>query len=405
MFKFGPPFNPEELFDREREVATLVNSMKSLKEGARKDYALIGVRRIGKTSILNKAAIEGKKASSVPVLLDCEGLTLEMLAREYGAAVLDALFEKEGLINKLKIKVMDGVRGAPANAIRALSELAGRTESLGIKVANDYLELAIRIREKQEVRKLEGAELFDYIEKTINLPEQLAKKHGVFFTIMLDEFQTTAAYSKPDFDFFAVMRRNTQKHQRTNYVLCGSNIGLMKNIVLSPDNPFGANFLIEWINPFDAKTSKGFLQKGFAEARARVNEEAQTEIIAFTGGHPAYLNWFGEQCVKLKRVTKKEVAELEGQFLSPSGAAPFFEKELAKIQKTTETNSVAILRIAAKEDIYSATEIAKRLGGITPGNVVNYLRRLESYGYLQRNDKNKYEFVDPMLKKYLKNSR
>lgn len=403
MFKFGPPYTARELFDRERELSVLVGALKALKKGVRRDYALVGVRRIGKTSLFNKLRTEAKASGLVPVLVDCEGLTLELFARTYGASVIDAFVESEGLAEKVKRKALEAVREGPSAAISALAEMSGRIESLGFKAARDYLEFSIKLREKQKKGPAGPAELFDYLEKTLNLPEQLGREYKKLFVVMLDEFQTTAAYSLGEQHFFAVMRRNTQRHERVSYFIAGSNIGMMKNIVLSPANPFGANFMVEWIKPFDAATSQLFLEKGFAKEKVRVAGEAVKKIVEFTGGHPAYLNWFGEKCVRLGKASLADVKMLEDEFLSPTGVGVFFEKELGRIRGATETHSTAILRAMAK-NLGSPTLIAGEVGGITASNVINYLRRLEEYGYVQKNGRGSYGFVDPMLKKYLASS-
>ena len=55
----------------------------------------------------------------------------------------------------------------------------------------------------------------------------------------------------------------------------------------------------------------------------------------------------------------------------------------------------------AKYDLQHPGQITKQLGGISISSVVNYLRRLEQYGYVEKTGKGNYRIVNPLLKRYL----
>ena len=51
-FKFGGPIEPELFYDREKEVGFLIDRLSKIKAGVKHNYALVGPRRMGKSSIL-----------------------------------------------------------------------------------------------------------------------------------------------------------------------------------------------------------------------------------------------------------------------------------------------------------------------------------------------------------------
>jgi len=74
FFTAGPVVG-EFFFDRERELAELLDAVRDLKRGVRHYYALIGQRKIGKTSILRELERRLRREEGlVGSFLDCVGV-------------------------------------------------------------------------------------------------------------------------------------------------------------------------------------------------------------------------------------------------------------------------------------------------------------------------------------------
>lgn len=400
MFRFGMPLPANEVFDREEEMRILQRACRNLaQKKVRQDYALIGIRRIGKTSLLNKTIVQSTLEGIVPVTIDCENLTFELFIKIYAASVLEAFLKSLKKQERLEYRIKELAREAPGIAIAKLGELLGQIRSLGLRVAEQSVDLMIEMREKEASRTLREEELFHYFESAVNLPERLGQEYKKYFLIVLDEFQFTSPYAHGR--FFGWMRRNIQRHTHVNYIVAGSNIGMMKDIVLNPSNPFGGNFLVLWLKEFDQKTAMEFLEKGLNEEDLKPEKAAILEIIKFTKGHPAYLNWFGEKCAQASNASLGYTRKLIQEIFKPQHLGYFIDRDLERLRMRGETKTYQVFVAMAKRRLFRPSEITKQLSGITISSVINYLRRLEQYGYVEKMGKGRYKIVDPVLEAYL----
>lgn len=409
-FKFGGPIEPELFYNREKELDFLLSKLSQIRKGIKHNYALVGPRRIGKSSILYLLLQKLAKKGIIPVLIDCEGreitkqaeLTLELLLEFWGNAILNAYFSHTKLRNKIKIKLDDFVATAKDKVIVTLSEILGRIKTLEMKAIQDYLTFRIEFEKLALKEKPSPKELVKLFEDTINLAEKIGKERKVYFVLMLDEFQNVGNFKQP-FDFLAAFRRNLQQQKRVAYLFTGSNVGMMENILLK--KPFGGHIPIEWITNFSYSVAFNFLNQRFKQLGRKIDKETINEIIDFSRGHPAYLNWFGEQCCreieKNKKIPFTLVRELEKRIFERDGLAHVFDEDLSKISPKKGKIFQTFIKMAAYE-LNSPSEIAKHVIRATPTEIITYLKRLEQRGFVRRIKEGKYIVVDEMLKNYVK---
>jgi len=407
-FKYGGPIEPDLFYDRERVVGFLLNKGSQITRGVRHNYALVGPRRTGKTSILYVLRKRLSKNNLIPVLIDCEGrelakqaeLTAELFLEVWGNAVLDAYFRRAKLADKVKIKLEDFVLGAKDKIISALSEVLGQVRALEIKTASEYLSFRVELEKAAErPSPKEFARLF---EDTMNLSEKLSKEKGVYFVIMLDEFQYVDKFKRP-LNFLPAFRRHLQHQRRTAYLLTGSNIGMMEKILLG--GPLGGHVPIEWVDVFEADVARNFLKERFAVLRRRISGDTIERIAAFTNRHPAYLNWFGEQCCKEVKpggtIPQKLVNDLEKKIFERDGLMHVFEEDLRRLSPKKSKIYQTFVEMAG-HNLGSPTEISKHVSRSTPVEIITYLKRLEQRGFVRRVGVGKYQVIDKMLEQYVK---
>ena len=408
-FKFGGPIEPKLFYNREKEVKFLLNQLSEIKKGVQHNYALVGPRRTGKSSILQFLQTEiRKKKAIIPVIVDCEGreiaehleLTLETFLEAYSGAVIDAYITYAKIGDKIKIRLKELVMGAKDKIIAGLAEALGSTKALELKTLSDYLTL--RVEFEKLTSKPSEKEVIRFFEDTISLPEKLGKEKNVFFVMMLDEFQYTAKFIRP-VHFLPAFRRHVQKQKRVAYMLSGSSIGMMEDILQGI--PFGGHIPIEWINSFDNVIAKKFLKDRFKKARRTINDDNIEKIVNITNSHPAYLNWFGEQCcretVKGEKIIHELIVELEKKIFEREGLRHIFEGDIAKISPRKGKILQTFIEMAG-HDLSSPTEISKHIPRTKPSEVIIYLKRLEKKGFVKKQKKGDYKIVDQMLKKYVK---
>jgi hypothetical protein len=408
-FKFGGPIEPELFYDREKEVGFLVDKISKIRHGIKHNYALVGPRRIGKTSILRIVEIKLAENKIIPVFIDCEGreidkqveLSLELMLSAWGSSVLDAFFEHTGLAEKMKVKLRDFIVSARDRIISALSEVLGRTKALEVKAASDYLEFRLEFEKATSARRPSPEELMKLLDDTLDLAERLGEETGRNFVLMLDEFQNVSKFRKP-LDFISTFRRHMQAQRRVAYLLTGSNIGMMEILLR---RPFGGHIPIQWIGPFGEEVAGSFLRERFRALRRNVDDKIIDEIVDFTEGHPAYMNWFGEECCKEitrgGRVPLELVRELEEKIFEREGLMHIFEEDLSRVSPRRGKMYATFIEMAG-HDLERPSEISKLIARSTTSEIILYLRRLEQRGFVRRMERGRYSIVDGMLKRYVK---
>ena len=279
--------------------------------------------------------------------------------------------------------------------VTALAEFLGRINALEISALRDYLTLRIELEKKSSSENLSDKELFRLFEETVDLPEKLGAEKNVYFLIMLDEFQEASRFKKP-FDFFHALRRHMQAQKRVSYVLCGSNTGMMEVLLRKH---FGGHIPVEWLKPFSAEDSKSFLERRLKNLI--IDDAALSELVDFTGGNPAYLNWFGELLSAEKKVTLPLVIKLEEKMFGFEGLRHVFVEELSRISRR-KSKIFNVFTAMCRDDLSRPSEISKKLSRTSTVEVIIYLTRLEEKGFVRRLGEGQYSVVDRTLKEFVK---
>lgn len=388
-FSFGMPISGGYFYNRSEEVEKLVSRIEKIKKGIRNDIAVIGPRRVGKSSLLIRIA-EALGAKGIKTIdIDCEGLTIQIFLKEYGNALIsEEVHEKE-----LKQKFKEAVRHGVSSTISILSELLGRIKAIEIKSPLvDFISLRIEL-EKTAEEELKGEKLYDFFMKTITLPEKLGRKYVIF----LDEFQETADYKIFESgDFHTLLRRSIQNQKNVCYVYSGSSIGMMEYIFSDQVSPLAGNADIMRIGPFDERNSKDFIRKGLAANGKSAEESTLDLVFERTGGFPAYLNWIGLRMLdkKEKNITGKDMEAITAEMFSPGSAVyQSISKQLSRLGAKTRRVLTIISMNTTKPG-----DIARESGA---ANIYVYIRRLQNYGLLKK-EKDGFHLLDPVMAEILR---
>lgn len=383
-FTFGAPVPPELFFNREQEIKLILARATTILEGLRNDLALIGPRRVGKSSLLSYLKKELEKDHFTCIKIDCEGHDLFSFLKEYGNSILEAELTKKGVVN-LKERLKKGFT----------ETLAVLAEALGLKALEislgEFIKLRIEVEKTSTNRALSGQEIYDFFMRTIELPEKLGKK----YVVMLDEFQETKNFAD---NFYALYRNFTQDQHNVNYIYTGSAIGMIQEIFGDPQNPLAGNVELLYIEPFSIETTRFFFQKKLQQVAKSLSPSSIEFIYQSVGGFPAYLNWIGLRILDLHQepgeIPHHLVLEAYGQMLSfQSPIYQMIERQLVRLGRVTKN----ILRLIADEQRLPR-QISKESD---VKNIYVYLNRLEKYGLIRKENK-EYYLIDPVIQEYLK---
>ncbi len=383
-FSFGMPVGVTGFYNRETELNRLVFRLGTINRGIRNDIAIIGPRRVGKSSLTAKMITELAKQGINGVKIDCEGLTPIFFLKQYGNAVIKKEAEQRNIAQNLESSLKQGVTAT----VLALSELLGRVKAIEIESPlADFISLRIELEKKQE-SELQGEELFNFFTNVIEFPEKLKQKYVIVF----DEFQETSGYKIiRKGDFHSLFRRAIQYQKNVGYVYTGSSIGMMREIFGNQDNPLAGNADIIELGPFSREHSISFLEEGLNSYAKQISTESTIFAAEKTGGFPAYLNWIGLRLSEKSQKTfsKNDVKAVYDEMLIPT--SPIYQaisKQLSKLGPKTRK----IIKTIA-QGIEEAAEIERET---STKNIYVYLKRLDAYGLIKK-ENGKYTLIDPVM--------
>ena len=375
MIDTQTPVTGDEFFNRSETLKRLLITGRN--------YALIGLRKSGKTSILYEFEKRLKKPDTIPVhiyLLFSE--TERSFLTKYAAAVLysfleqgteTAITEPRENLNDLIVKTIERLPALTSDLIAVLNELDKKPD-IGI---------ASRIFE---------------------IPYLLSRHTGNTSIIILDEFQVVQNFN---IDMIDLLRQKIQTQRGVYYVVAGSAIGMMQGILTSSASPLFGHFEILSVGSFDYNWSRCFVTTHMNRSGLVIGEKLLNFLIATSGGFPYYLAVLVDRMIEycrassLKQVNQKAIIHaFDREVFDISGKIfVYFTDSLENtFQRRNIGFHIEILKAVASGST-KQSQIAKYTTKI-PQDLSRPLRFLEQTGLVTRNGV-EYFITDPMLRTWL----
>ncbi|MCX4241788.1 AAA family ATPase [Paraliomyxa miuraensis] len=376
MFRSSAPVTASGFRDRTSEIARVLSSFEALQAGAPRWLALVGPRKVGKTSLLLEAARRAPQALSVAVVDVFERAPLDLdVFRLFAARCIDALLDEEmggSLSRRLH---------APAE-VRALLHRAPSLRTLDPGLRTDLDRLA------------DDEATGDTVRRWLELPEELCIALDRTLVLAIDEVQELMGLTRY-FEPFALMRSVWQRHQRVGYVISGSAPSVLRELVTSRHSPFFQHFHLFELGPFERVDAVELLVEASPPDR-RIPGALAERIVDIVGGHPFYLQMVGEALVSepppYDDATLKPV--LQGLLFSRTGRLSlYFHNEYARLVGHAATLA-ATLQAIAQEGPVRVTDVARTIGAST-ASTVRYIERLGDA--VQRDDDGRYRVADALF--------
>ncbi|MDI6884306.1 MAG: ATP-binding protein [Hadesarchaea archaeon] len=384
-FQAGGPVRGRLFYDRDEILHELSIGVKNLKEGARQNFALVGPRLIGKSSILEVLSERLKREEIETIYLDCWKIypsNLQGFLETFAETSLKSISRALGWTTRARSKIGGAIKGT-------ISAILDLTRSVGVAV-EDFLKVWVDFRERR-------VDIGELMRKTLEYPEQVAEKHDRFLVVILDEFQELHKYGV---DFVKFLSATIYRQRRVCYIVSGSAVTLMRRVLEDRRSPFYGRFAVKWIGPLPKRDARKLLIDGFKGERIASSEEAIAEIMRMTGCHPYYLQKLGQACLDLAarkkhlKISIDTVAEAYDLMLSDLSF--HFEEELRKFEPRYRDILATLAVYGAK----MPTQIAAKLG-VRAGEVSPYLKRLIETQVVEKS-KAGYELMDPIFRDWLK---
>lgn len=359
MYRASTPATAGTFFDRARELKLLSSAVDALRQGSPRWVALVGSRKVGKTSLLLELARTQKHRDVRFVVLDSfeeQPLSFQIF-RRLALRTLDAFFARE--------------LGASLEALREQPDAFRAT--LGDAAGFAKLDRTLRAQVLGVCDMPPGPAL---AELALGLAERLAAALGLYCIVAWDEFQELARLdSSKKGGVLPLARALWQRHQRTSYVVSGSQRSVLEQLVKSPASPFFQHFLLAELGPMQPDDAVELLMRS-APAGRPVPEAIAREIVSVVGGHPFYVQVLGERLTLEEppydaAVMRQVFSEV--LFSRTGRLALYFENEFDRVVGNAATLAAVLEALA--DGPRRTGEIAKAIGAPT-GSTKRYLDRL-----------------------------
>lgn len=254
-FRYGAIARGPYFADRERELQALTEDLRG-----GQDVLIVSPRRLGKTSLVERAIEELRREGMLVAYLDLLGSpTKEELADDLAQALY------EGLVSPLE-RALDRVRGFFS-----------------------HLSIAPRLTVGEDGRPVfeflgyERSDVDNLLEGLLEMPGRIAREGERPVAIVLDEFQEVLAL---DARLPGQMRAAFQRQPEVAHVYLGSKRHLMEPLFMERAGPLYRSAKPLRLGPIAPETFIGFLRERFAEGGVEVRDGPLEEILTLTGGLP-----------------------------------------------------------------------------------------------------------------------
>lgn len=364
------PENMRKLFvDRERELEFLSKS-------ANENIAIIGLRKTGKSMLVKEFIYRNKKTDFVYINLEEIISSPELLAIKFIGKTVFWVFrgedEKEFLnFDTLLAKNFQIKSNALANALKKYASIMNSKKM-------DY---------------------FVLIKLVFDFAEELAVERKTKITLILDEFQEILSLKnyRGINNILGILRNYFENKANASYIILGSAVSLMENIV-GKESPLFMLFREIRLENFDKNKSYLLVKKFIPNIPRNLSDM----IYFYTAGNPFYIK---NLCTELKgkKIDNTEIKKaFIFQTLSKNGEIYKYCDYIYKISLEKAKgygNLKAVLQILTEKQFSTLTEISRKIGKPLTA-IKDAMDSLIAVDILKEKEK-KYFFSDPVLRYWI----
>lgn len=284
----------EPLFvDRAAELAEFDALLADLQRGRRRHLALLGLRRVGKTMLLDEVRRRHPRAAIAYLALDEVVSSPEDFARALASEVLRAAAAASG--------------GAPPDGQSdpALHR-AAQTLDARIQAALDDLLEALRTD-----RAAATASYGRLLVAAMRFPAVVSNSLGLPLVVMLDEFQEiTRLQAFPGTDnLLGTLRAALDRPGRAAYVVAGSRVSALHGLLADGENPLFTRFEQLELRPFVPEATHDLATRTWDEEGLAIEPDAAVRLHRLTGGWPFYVHAVAARARQLARAADGRITD------------------------------------------------------------------------------------------------
>jgi AAA+ ATPase superfamily predicted ATPase len=388
-----------QFFNRDRELDALGSVIRDAGAGSRRWLALVGHRKIGKTSLL--VELLRRHAGGIPMAyVDCWEVRsdpLQFLGRFVLSLVAPALRHHGAEAEVGPLEPEDG-EGLSARTVQAIARLR-----------SSALDEAVRLHASVS----SGRPAAGTMRRVFDLPGRLASELERPMVVILDEFQELDRLrrlrrlkDRVD-DVFGLLRSLWQHHENASYVVAGSRLTVMRQILEDEKSAFFQHFEILDLGPFERGDTVRMLREAAHVGSGVAESAAVGRVLDLLGDHPFYVRVLlreaaaalSRERTSLRMLERALKESLEATLLDENGRLSLFMEQRYRAVTGDSSTLESVLR--GFVDPARISDVAERLH-VRTGAVSSAVKKLLADDILVKVAAGRYRLADPTLALWLK---
>lgn len=389
-YVFGVPITDPDLFcGRIEMVSNIVETLRPPSGVGKRDIALVGRRRIGKTSILLRLRQEARENGFVPAFVNLEKVeprTMGVLHAHFIEALTDALLTcgKKGWWLRSRLQLFRWRR-----QLRAM-----RFSIKGVG-------LELRQADPVEIKAFEQD-----ISKILNFRRKFYPG-SQYMVILIDEATLLATFeSKHTLSYLRGIIQS-EELQEISWIIAGSD--LLYRLTSRESSPLYNLFLTLRVRALDSKTTGDLIRKPIEGQGVEFSQEAVDYISDVTGGIPYWIQAVCHYVIDLLNERRKRDVQLRDVRDAVQRVVQHQDLSLLEIWNELSEIERFLFCIVASEDRRPRANqlviLSSNLGvSLNETRVRDSMARLESIGIVAEED-NRFEIEDGILREWVRNKK
>ncbi len=372
------PVTGEAFYDRIELLETIESRIKSFISGNITHIAIVGTRKIGKTSVLLEASNRIKDIKFVYINLEVIVTSPIDFAISYiNETVNQIKGENLETASDLEDYALKHKTGYSRVLLKLLKEYRNKNHSLCLKLAFDF-------------------------------PELLAKEEKIKILILYDEFQDVLEFNRYKLNPLAIFRNSFQRQKEILYIISGSYVRVLYEIIRNSKSPLFGHFDLIELKNFDKNTSKAFIREIL---QTKIDAKALNFFVNFVSGKPYYIQLLCLELNDLIRKNSKQIVDekliseaIINQVIRPNGDLYQYCKYLydTTLERASGGGILKKMVLLIASGVNLPAILAKEMN-MTIQSLLIYLIRLIEVDIIIKLG-NKYMISDTMFKFWIVNT-
>ena len=275
---FSDPVVGENFFGRQSIIDLILKRANALKSGYRQNIAIIGHQHLGKTSVLRHFLHVFHDPDVLCIYVEIKIQALDYFVEQFIRSLL-----YQWLSQSRSISATESLLGLADNAAPSIP--------LTVQRVHEIMQL-LKQRHPEEA-----------YSKLFELTSIIKRETGKHCIVILDEFHRLGEFGVKN--AFSDFGKRIMVQKDTMYLLSSSSFSASRKILAEKLSLLFGNFERVYLAPFDFETSFHFLEKKISPET--IPENLKYFLVAFTDGHPFFLDTIANRLAECSRLKNEEV--------------------------------------------------------------------------------------------------